>query len=177
MAVQCITGLASLLQYWHPVYRYSKMGSILQQTVDTTVKLDGSVSCMKRLLQELVELAGQDEHMESTPVLELQFGDVLTRTTVSVNRGVQCLSVVAELPKTEKLNALSPPSRLLDSSPISDSEVELLWHANEGHYVVVSNTPISELPEDVSVLDAILDTSEQARAWFSVVSACAPVAP
>jgi hypothetical protein len=157
-----------------PVISLSKMGSILQHNLDTTVKLDGSVSCVKRLLQELVELAGQDDYIDATPVLELQFGEVLTRTTLSVKRGIQCLSVVAELPRTEKLNYLSPPSRLLDSSLVSDSETELLWHADEGRYAVVSNTPISEIAEDVSVLDTILDTSEQARAWFSVVRACAP---
>lgn len=145
-----------------------------QETLYSTGKLDGSAAGMKRLLQELVELAGQVNDVQ-TPVLELQFGDVLTKTTVSVSRGIQCLSVIALLPRTEKLNHLSPSSRLLASSPTSERETELLWHADEGRYVVVCNTPISDLPEDVSVLDTILDTSEQARAWYSVVSACAPV--
>jgi hypothetical protein len=148
---------------------------ILQQhTLDTAGKLDGSATGMKRLLRELVELAGQLDDVQAAPVLELQFGEVLTKTTVSVSRGVQCLSISALLPKSEESTHLSGSSRLLASSPASESETELLWHADEGRYVVVCNTPISELPEDISVLDTILDTSEQARAWFSVVSACSP---
>lgn len=154
---------------------FKRWGSILRQTLDTTVQFDSSVNCVKRLLKELVELAGQADEIQSAPVLELQFGEVLTKTTLSVNRGIQCLSVVAELPRTEKLNHVCPSSRPVVSPAMPDSQTELLWHADEGRYMIVSNTPVSELSEDVSVMDTILDTSEQARAWFSVVSTCAPV--
>jgi hypothetical protein len=146
-----------------------------QHSLDTNGKLDGTAEGMKRLLEELVELAGQNDQSQSSPVLELQFGDVLTKTTLSVRRGVQCLSVRALLPRIEESHFMSRSSRLLASTPASESETELRWHAGEGRYVVDCNTPISELPRDASVLDTIIDTSEQARAWFSVVGACAPI--
>jgi hypothetical protein len=147
----------------------------LRDTTDTTGALDGSAADLQRLLQELVELAGQEDDAEAAPVLELQFGDVLTKTTMSVSHGVECLSVTALLPMTEYLNGDCRQPRVLAASGATEGEIKLLWHADEERYVVVCTTPISELSREVSVLDTIMDTSEQARAWLSVVDICAPV--
>jgi hypothetical protein len=147
----------------------------LRDTTDTTGALDGSAADMQRLLQELADLIGQDDDIDTAPVLELQFGDVLTKTTMSVRHGVECLSVTALLPMTENLNGKCRQSRVLATSGASEGEIRLVWHEDEERYVVVCTTPISALSREVSVLDTILDTSEQARAWFSVVGTCAPV--
>ncbi|MEN3365108.1 MAG: hypothetical protein V7606_2382 [Burkholderiales bacterium] len=146
----------------------------MQQNIPENPSPLNSAAGMRWLLNELVDLAGQHDELAATPVLELQFGDVVTRTTVAINDGIQCLSVVAELPLTEHIGQPPQSSRPLPTS-ITQQRTELSWHADSGRYVVVSTTPVSALPEDTSVLDAILDTSEYARAWYSVVSTWAPV--
>jgi hypothetical protein len=146
---------------------------VQQKILDGPYPLN-SADGMQWLLQELVDLAGQHDDLAAAPVLELQFGDVVTRTTLAVNDGVQCLSVVAELPMTKHIGQPPQSSRPLPSST-TQQRTEVMWHAGAGRYIIVSTTPISELPKDTSVLDTILDTSEYARAWYSVVSTWAPV--
>jgi hypothetical protein len=146
----------------------------VQQNIPDAPAPRNRAAGIRWLLQELVDLAGQHDDVNAMPVLELQFGAVLTRTTLAVNDGIQCLSVVAELPMTERIGAAQQPSRPLPSST-RQQRTELLWQAHASRYVVVSTTPVSTLPEDTGVLDAILDTSEYARAWYSVVTASAPV--
>lgn len=146
-------------------------GPILQH--DTSDQTGSPETEINRFLKELVELAGQGDYAHM-PVLELQFGDVLTRTSLSLSGDVPCLSIVALLPQDDRLNYLSRLTRPLVSSNASSHETELLWHADEGRYVVTCSIPTVELPDDRSVLDAILDTSDQARAWFAAVCACAP---
>jgi hypothetical protein len=109
---------------------------------------------MQWLLQELVALADQHDDLNTAPVLELQFGDVVTRTTLAVNDGIPCLSVVAELPRTEHIGQPPQSSRPLPAPTIARQRTELLWHADAGRYVVVSTTPIAALPEETSVLSS-----------------------
>lgn len=132
---------------------------------DTTGALDRSVAGMKRFLRDLVELAGQVDCTHAMPVLELEFGDVLTRTTVSTDEAIPCLSIIALLPRSEQLNY--QPSGVIQPAP---GKAEFFWHADDGRYVVIRNIPVADLPDEPSVMDAIMDTSDEAKAWFA--SAC-----
>lgn len=130
---------------------------------DNTNALDGSAADVKRFLRELAELIGQDPQSHIAPVVELQFGDVFTATSLSVAEGAACLSITALLPRDEQLD-YSP------HSPATSAIVpngECLWHADEGRYVVVRKMPIAELPDERSVMDTILDTADLAAAWFA----------
>jgi hypothetical protein len=138
---------------------------------ETMGELDCSVADMQRFLRELVELAGQVDQSHAAPVLELEFGEVLTRTTVSTNGKSACLSIIALLPRSEQLNYQTEPL----SAPLSSAagKVEFLWHADEGRYVVIRNIPLTDLPDEPSVMDAIMDTSDEAKAWFASAHASA----
>jgi hypothetical protein len=119
--------------------------------------LDGSVVQLTRLLRELVELTG--EEAGPVPTLELQFGDILTRTTVQASDG-GCLLITAMLPKCDEPGYVA-------LAGASASEIEYLWHADEGCHVGVRRVPVRELPDERSVMDAIMATSDQAAAWFA----------
>ena len=117
--------------------------------------LDGSVAQLVHLLRELVEMTGEDTG--SVPVLELQFGDILTRTTVQSSGG-NYLLITARLPRCD------------DTGYVAQQEeqgMEYLWHADEGCHIAVRRVPVAELPDERSVMDAILATSDQAAAWFA----------
>ncbi|MFC7516077.1 hypothetical protein ACFQUU_13765 [Herbaspirillum sp. GCM10030257] len=135
---------------------------------DAADALDGSAGGMNRLLQDLVELAGQADQTHFAPVLELRFGDVNTRTTVVINGEVQCLSITVLLPRSEQPEyGVRLPGQFAASQSRA-GEYEFLWHADEGCYVVVRNIPVNTLADEAGVLDAILDTSEFAKAWRQV---------
>ncbi|RZI42226.1 hypothetical protein EGT07_13470 [Herbaspirillum sp. HC18] len=121
---------------------------------------------MRKFLSELVELTGQTNRRHTAPVLELLLGEVITRTTLSSNGETPCLSIIALLPRSEKLSHL--PSAAMQ--PVSSQgKTELLWHADEGRYVFSRTIPIAEFSDEASVLDAILDTSDEATTWFETV--------
>jgi hypothetical protein len=45
--------------------------------------------------------------------------------------------------------------------------MEFLWDADEGRYVALRMVPIVSLPDERSVMDAILATSDLASAWMT----------
>lgn len=143
--------------------------TLQQDSLDPSGALDGTIAGLNRFLRELVEITGQNDGVHAVPVLELQFGDILTTTSLSTADGAACLSITALLPR----QAQADSSLLSSAQSAVPSGVapgcEFLWHADEGRHVVVRKIPIAELPDERSVMDAIMDTSDQAAAWFSVI--------
>jgi hypothetical protein len=123
--------------------------------------LDGSLSRITALLRELVELTGHDAG--DVPVLELQFGDILTRT-VLYGPDRHYLLITAILPECGDSGPAWAPSGVFPASPGHD--VEFLWHADDGRYVGLRMIPIGLLPDERSVMDAILATADTASAWM-----------
>jgi hypothetical protein len=149
----------------------SKASILRREPSDTTGALDGSAEGMHRFLQELVELTGQSIGANDVPVLELQFGEVATMTSLSANVNAPCLSITALLPRQSQPEYQPLPSVTIETlAPLSD-EYEILWHADEGRYVVIRRIPIGELKDERSVMDAILDTSDHTTRWFAQVRA------
>jgi len=120
--------------------------------------LDGSLSRITALLRELIGLTGHEE--SDVPVLELQFGDILTRTTLHV-QDTNYLLITAILPKCGDSRHVCVPA-----AP-HGQDIEFLWHADEGRYIGLRMVPIGSLPDERSVMDAILATSDKASAWMT----------
>ncbi len=123
---------------------------------------DGSVAQVTRVLRELIELTG--EAAQEVPVLELQLGDILTRTTVQASDG-HYLVITALLPRRRGAGFAAQASEALAQQAAQG--IEYLWHADEGRHIGVRRVPIAELTDERSLMDAILATSDQAAAWFA----------
>ena len=121
--------------------------------------LDGSVDAMSRFLKYMAGLVGVPGN-DDVPVLTLQFGEILTATSLMVSGDLPCLSITALLPRYEL------PGHF---SAVVPEASELLWDADEGRYVLVRKIPIALLPDERSVLDAILEASDSAKSWFASV--------
>ena len=160
-----MTFLLSTATLGHPpnVAQKNRKSSTLPQ--DPTIAdgtLDGSVAQVTRFLRELIEMTGQEAQAE--PVLELQLGEILTRTSVqTVDRNY--LLITAFLPKCRRSHYISQANAA--TSLLAAEGVEYLWHADEGRHIGVRRVPITDLPDERSVMDAILTTADQAAAWFS----------
>lgn len=135
-----------------------------QDLTDTTGALNGCVMQVDGFLRELTGMVGQDG--PDIPVLELQFGEILTKTSVQTN-GRNYLVITAFLPKCRRSHYMPLPRP--ESSGVPTGAMEFLWHADEGRYMGVRKVPITDLPDERSVMDAILATSDQAAAWFSSI--------
>ena len=123
--------------------------------------LDGPLSRIIALLRELIELTGQQA--AGVPVLELQFGDILTRTALhALDRNV--LLITAILPTCSDRGPVCVPAGAYPAPRGQD--MEFLWHADEGRYVGLRMVPVVSLPDERSVMDAILETADEASAWM-----------
>lgn len=130
---------------------------------DVPGRLDGSVVAVERFLREMSGLAGQDGESGDPPVLELRFGEVLTLSSVIADAVAPGLGITAFLPRRSQPDYGSMGSL---QSAMQDSlvgETDLLWHAEEGCYVLTRKVLLTDLPDERSVLDAILDTAD--KAW------------
>jgi hypothetical protein len=123
--------------------------------------LDGSAGAATRLLADLAALAGQ--HCAGTPVLELMVGDIVAFTSVASDAA--CLTVTARLPVDGHCGYLPAGAALRER--LAQDGIECRWHADEGCYVAVRSVPLSALPDERSLMDAILDTVDAARAWHA----------
>ena len=114
---------------------------------------DAGTARTAALLRELIGLTGQD----GDEVLELQFGDVLTRTALhALDR--QYLVVTALLPPCGDGGYPAPPRV---------DDMEFLWDADDGRHIGLRLVPIGSLPDERSVMDAIVETSDMAAAWMT----------
>ena len=131
---------------------------------DEGTALDGSSAAATRLLAQLAALAGQ--HGSGTPVLELIVGDIVTCT--SVESAAACLLVTARLPASGKSGYL-PAGAALQQRMARDG-IECRWHADDGCYVAVRCVALATLPDERSLMDAILETADAAQAWHAQLS-------
>lgn len=152
----------------------SKTTPLGYDTTDQTGALDGSVAGLSRFLRELVEMTGQSTGAQAVPVLELQFGDIFTSTVLSTEQDVPSLSITALLPRLERPEYQPLSSAHAQMSAVDAGEWECLWHADAGHYVVVRNIPITDFPDERSVMDAIADTSDQVALWLARMDMALP---
>lgn len=117
--------------------------------------LSGSVDDLAAFLRQMIELV--DQEVGAIPVLELQFGDIFTRTSVETGENGYLL-VTALLPKCDK-------SRYASVTPASlRDDTEFLWHSDKGRYIVMRRIAVQDLPDERSVMDAILTASDDALA-------------
>ncbi|MGZ3241473.1 MAG: hypothetical protein ACXWIN_04000 [Burkholderiaceae bacterium] len=148
-----------------------EVSTLQQNQFDSIDMLDGSIAGLNRFLQELVEITGQHDGAHSVPVLVLQFGDIVTTTSLSTAKGAEYLSITAVLPRLEQSDCL-PPASVQSALSCGDNDAwESLWHADEGRYVVVRKIPIGDLPDEPSVMDAIMETSDHVAIWFAGICA------
>lgn len=145
----------------------SKAAALGCGTAGETGALDGSVARLSRFLRELVEMTGESIGAQAVPVLELQFGDIFTSTSLSAEQEVASLSISALLPRRKRPEYLPLSSVQAEIAASEAGAWECLWHADAGHYVVVRNIPITDFPNESSVMDAIADTSDQVARWFA----------
>jgi hypothetical protein len=145
----------------HPYTPIHMVANLQNDVGNAAGTLDGSLARITALLRELIGMTGQDEG--DVPVLELQFGDILTRTTLhALDRNY--LLVTAILPKCGDSRHVCVPSGTV---PVPHGQdMEFLWHADDGRYVGLRMVPIGSLPDERSVMDAILATSDKASAWM-----------
>lgn len=136
----------------------------------STASLDGSAEAVNRFLQELVDMTGQGDSSQSVPVLELHIGDITTITSLSTAGNDPCLSITAFLPRPKQSDFHPLTSMPITMVPAIASEYEFLWHADEGRYVAIRRIPIQNLGEERDLMDAILETSDEATKWFSAIS-------
>lgn len=145
--------------------------------IDDTDAMDGecnySVEDINRFLTELILLA--DQAAPGAPVLELQIGEILTRTAVEAGGADHYLSITGLLPRCAQPHYLSLPVPVpVPASAAADqaaATAEFLWHADEGRYIVVRKIPVTELPDGFSIMDAILLTADLATTYLSSISA------
>lgn len=128
---------------------------------------DECVVRMQHFLAEIAEFGGQ----AGAPLIELQFGDVATVTSLLLEAPGPSLSITAHLPRQEEFSFFDMSHCWIFFSDTALTACsELLWHADSGHYVVIRQIPVLDLPDERSVLDAIMDTSTDAASWLSRIS-------
>jgi hypothetical protein len=110
---------------------------ILQSNIphDTSGELHHSVAEVARFLKELIALA--DQQAPGAPVLELQIGEIQTRTSLECSGQYHYLSVTALLPRCEQPHYLPSPFTPPAAQAGAVSNIEFLWHADEGRYIAV----------------------------------------
>ncbi|NHZ32674.1 hypothetical protein [Massilia rubra] len=124
----------------------------------------GSAAAVLRCLRELVELTGQ-QSTGGPPVLELQFDEIVTLTSLAADAAQPFLCVSVYLPRRTLAAAAAPPL----ASPGYPGG-EWLWDASEGRYIILHNIGIGQLADETSLLDAIMDARDKAGAWLLSVS-------
>ena len=120
--------------------------------------LDGSAADAMRCLRELAALAGQEGDV---PVLELQLGGILTRTAVHAGGG-GWLVITAQATGDGPAAPDAPPPDALETG--ERGELEMLWDADQGGLMAVRRVALRDLPDEHSLMDAILVTADLAAA-------------
>jgi len=131
--------------------------------------LDGSVSALKSLLRDLLVMVEPDTDPSLEPVLELRFGDVVTRTSLLSDAHAPYLSIIALKSNVDDGLSFQSMAKDLLSPPTSVEEDNILWHAEHGQYVTHRKITIFYLKTESDVMDAIADTAKEAELWFSAM--------
>jgi len=140
---------------------HSERVAILEEQQD-----DISGQEIKQLLLDLMQYAGQER--VARPALELEIGDIVTRTSVEPAGIDLYLCVTATLPPCDApvTASLAPPAALADTLPGS---CDFLWHADEGRYVLVRKISLRALTDERGVMDEILVTADLAAQCFDEI--------
>lgn len=128
---------------------------------------DGSRHAANALLAELCALCGQEA--ASPPVLELQFGVIVTRTAVDA-AGEACLTITARLPAPDH-DGYAP-----QGANTRFGDLDCMWHGDEGCHMAVRRVALARLGDERSVMDAILETADMAQAWHASMALDQPPA-
>jgi hypothetical protein len=126
---------------------------------------------VNRLLRELIALTGQPAG--AVAALELQLGDVFTRTLIDPRQPDHPLAITALLPRCEQPYYLSQGFSP-QNAPTLPPQTDFLWHADQGCYVVVHRVAVSALADERSIMDAILLTADIARGYHLAMNASPP---
>lgn len=126
-----------------------------------SAEFDGSAGAILQFVREMSVLSGQGDGGDH-PVLELRFDDVVTVTSVSVALPLPAVCIVVHLPCSPELPGAMPSGGL----PAPANGGELLWSASEGCYMMLFKVPITRLPDERSLFDAVLDAKDHALAWL-----------
>jgi hypothetical protein len=124
----------------------------------------GSAAAVLQCMRELVALTGQGR-ADGAPVLELQFDDILTVTSLSPKEPQPFLCVSVYLPRRALVAAAAPPLAV-PGYPGG----EWLWDASEGRYIILHNIGIEQLVDETGLLDAIMTAKDKAAAWLVSVT-------
>jgi hypothetical protein len=154
---------------------FHKAAILQEEPLDNLDALDGSAAAMSQFLQDMADLVGDNasapDSLSRVPVLTLQFGEVVTATSLSTSGDHPCLSITALLPRDDQPVELALACEQPATPGIEGGQNQVLWDADEGRYVLTRKIPIAQLPDERSVLDAILDASDAAKIWFASVTA------
>jgi hypothetical protein len=140
----------------------------LHRNPDTAYCTGMPISSVKEFLRELVGLAGQDDTAEN-PELELQIGDVVSRTTVEMINGVEYLRVIASLPVSEQSRYLPARTEGFPASEVFSQAAAISWNAASRCYVAKRHMRTQDLLDDRSVMDTILATVDEAIGWQALL--------
>lgn len=143
------------------------MNKFLKNSENSHGYLDGTPGSAYQLLTDLVALAGQENTTHTSPVLELQFGEVLTKTSLIKFDGLDYLSITAILPEQPAFEYLSASDLQRIRSQDCGTDNELLWHADQGQYVLMRKISLTAFADDTALMDAIMDSADQASAWHA----------
>ncbi len=123
---------------------------------------------VNRLLRELIGLTGQPD--ASVAVLELQLGEIFTRTLIDPETSDHHLAITALLPRCEQPHYL-PRMFSPAGAPPLPPQTDFLWHADQGCYIVVQRIAVDALADERSIMDAILLTADIARDYHLAINA------
>jgi hypothetical protein len=140
----------------------------LHRNPDTAHCTGTPISSVRELLRELAALAGQEDAAEA-PVLELQIGEVVSRTTVELIDGNEYLTVTAWLPVSAQSRYLPACTEGFSAGEVPPQAATILWNAECRRYVATRRMRTRDLQDDRSVMDAILLTVDEAIGWLALL--------
>jgi hypothetical protein len=156
MSAIMLASIISIRKYLGPINTDDHSSS---SSPHTNGMLPGSAEALAQFILHMNELV--DSENASDSVLELQFGDILTRSSVDLHDNGY-LVVTALFPPSRRFPCIPPPGKRFHEG------VNFLWYSDEGRHILVHRIPAVDLPTERSVLDAVLSTSDAAQAiWQS----------
>jgi len=157
---------ANVSNFFRLLYMFQLYQTMMRSS-DDDLPDDLMTTTVSRILLDLIGLTGQDSSGQA--VLELQLGEIFTRTAVEKNDVDHYLAVTASLPKCEQPHYLPLPAAHLNGSDRRMDDVDFLWHADEGRYIVLRKIALRPLRDERAVMDAILETADIATELLAAV--------
>lgn len=140
---------------------------MLDNSLTPAGALDGSAEAIARFLRDMAELTGEPGDKDGVPILTLQFGSIVTVTSITSDSDLPFLTITTLLPPVGQACCFSSPTGEQPYLRAGRHADQVLWDAGEGRHVFARRIPASMLPDERSVLDAILDACDDAKAWHA----------